>query len=331
MEWSARARSPGPLVIAARRLRRDRAALAFGLLLALLVIAFLAAPLYARAVAGTTPDENHITDQVRVDGELRDVVTLEGQPIGPTWAREFFLGADENGRDLMVRLLYGGRTSMLIGLGAVVLSLLLGVPLALAAGYFRGRVDSAISRMLDLVWSFPVLLVGLLLASSVTLRGIEVGPLTISAASEVIPALVIGIVYVPYVARPLRGEVLVLREQRFVEAARSQGMGSSRLMRTELLPHLSTTILALAPLMFANAVVLESALSFLGAGVQAPAPSFGTLIRAGLDNVVLSPHLLLAPSVALTLLVLSLNGLGEGLRRALDPHGAFEVEVVHGQ
>jgi peptide/nickel transport system permease protein len=324
------AASPGPLVLTLRRLRRDRTALAFGVLLVLLLGAFLAAPLYASAVAGTGPDTNHLTDQVRIDGELRDVVSLDGAPIGPTWGRMYFLGADENGRDLMVRLLYGGRTSMLIGLGALALTLVLAVPLALAAGYYRGWVDSGVSRLLDLVWSFPVLLVGLMLASAITLRGVQVGPLTIGAASEVIPAIVIGVVYVPYVARPLRGEVLVLREQPFVEAARSQGMASPRLMRSELLPHLWTTILVLAPLLFANAVVLESALSFLGGGVQPPTPSFGTLIRGGLDNVVVSPHLLLAPSVALTLLVLSLNGFAEEIRRALDPHGAAAVDVVHG-
>jgi peptide/nickel transport system permease protein len=140
--------------MALRRLRRDRAAQVFGVLVALLLLAFFAAPFYARQIAGITPAENHLTDQVTIDGERRDVVSLEGVPIGPTWESEVFLGADENGRDLMVRLLYGGWTSLLIGAGALALTVPLAVPLALVAGYFWGRTDSLISRLLDVIWSF---------------------------------------------------------------------------------------------------------------------------------------------------------------------------------
>ena len=323
--------SAGPWTLAFRRLRRDRAAVAFGVLLVLLLGAFFAAPLYASEIAGTTPSENHLTDQVTVDGKQVDVVSLDGIPIGTTWERKYFLGADENGRDLMVRLLYGGRTSVLIGAEALALTLLLGVPLALAAGYFRGRTDSVISRLLDFVWSFPALLLGFLFATAINLHGAQIGAFTIEAGSKLIPVAVIGIVYVPYVARPLRGHVLTLREQRFVEAARAAGLGNRRIMASELLPHLWPSILVLVPLLFANAVVLESALSFLGAGVPAPEPSFGVLIRAGLDNVVVSPHLLLAPSVALVLVVLALSGVADGLRRGLATHEELGSELVHGQ
>jgi len=323
--------SAGPGALALRRFRRDRGALAFAGLFAAVLVALFAAPLYASQVAGTTPDENHLTDQVTIDGKQTDVVSLEGIPIGPTWTPKFFVGADENGRDLMVRVLYGGRTSLLIGAGALALTAFFAVPLALAAGYYRGRTDAVVSRLLDLVWSFPALLVGFLFASAINLHGAQIGPFTLEAGSKLIPVTVIGLVYVPYLARPLRGQVLALREQRFVEAARAQGMGPLRLMLTELLPHLSTTMLVLAPLMFANAVVLESALSFLGAGVPAPEPSFGVLIAAGLGNVILSPHLLLAPSIALVLVVLSLSGLADGLRRALGPRGALGVDLVRGQ
>jgi peptide/nickel transport system permease protein len=294
-------------------------------------VAFLAAPLYADVVAGTGPSDNHLTDQVTIAGEPEYVVSLDGVPIGPTWRSEFLIGADENGRDLMVRVLYGGRTSLLIGAAALALTLLLGVPIALAAGYFGGRTDSLISRLLDVIWSFPALLVGFLLASAVNLSGADIGPVTIEPGSKLIPIVVIGLVYVPYLARPLRGEVRALRERPFVEAARAAGFGPAAVMRSELLPHLLTTTLVLAPLLFANAVVLESALSFLGAGVPAPEPSFGVLIEDGIDNTIFSPHLLLAPCVALVLVVLSLSGLAEGLRRALDPRGPVNVEVVHGQ
>jgi peptide/nickel transport system permease protein len=295
------------------------------------MLAFLAAPLYASVVAGTTPSENHLTETVTVDGEREAVVSLDGLPIGPTWQAEFFLGADKNGRDVMVRILYGGRTSVLIGACAVALTVLLAAPLALAAGYFGGRIESVVSRLLDVIWSFPALLLAVMLGTVITLGGLEIGPLTIEAGSKLLPIAVIGVVYVPYLARPLRGQVLAMCEQPFVDAARAGGLSPVRLMLTELLPHLWTTVLVLTPLLFANAVVLESALSFLAAGVRPPEPSFGVLIAAGINEVLLSPHLLLAPCIALVLVVLSLSGLAEGLRRAFDPHGALGPGWVPGQ
>jgi peptide/nickel transport system permease protein len=314
-----------------RRLRTDRGAVAFGILFVLIVLAFLAAPLYASEVANTTYDRNHLSDQITLDGEETYIVSFEGIPIGPTWEASYFLGADENGRDVMVRLLYGGRTSLIIGAAAVLLTVLIAVPLALVAGYFRGRVDVLVTRLLDLIWSFPALLLGVLLGTAVNLHGLEIGPIELEAGSFAIPIAIIGVVYVPYLARPLRGEVLALREQRFVEAARVSGMGPFRIMLSELLPHLWNGILVLAPLLFANAVVLESALSFLGAGVQAPDPSFGTLIADGLSEVAVSPHILLAPCVALTLVVLTLGGFGEGVRRAIDPRRRLVLIEVSGR
>ena len=305
-----------------------------GAVAALLLLAFVAAPLYASQVAHTTPSANHLTDRITVDGRQTDVVSIDGVPIGPQWFKadgRYFLGADENGRDLMVRVLYGGRASLVIGAAAILVTLLLALPLALTAGFFRGRTDAIVLRLLDLIWSFPALLLGVLLSTAISLHGIRIGPLTITSGSKLIPIMVIGVVYVPYLARPLRGQVLTLREQPFVEAARASGLGPGRVMASELLPHLWSTILALSTLLFANAVVLEAALSFLGAGINPPEPSFGTLIAAGLNDTRLSPHLLLAPSVALVLVVLSFSALGEGLRRALDPHSAIAVDIVHGQ
>jgi peptide/nickel transport system permease protein len=300
----------------------------FGSLFAVIVLAVLAAPLYASQVAHTTPSENHLTDRTVVDGERTDIVSLEGIPIGPTWRGSYLLGADENGRDLAVRLLYGARTSLLIGGGAVLLTLLLSVPLALAAGYLGGRTDVLISRLLDLLWSFPALLLGVLLSTAISISGAQLGPITIASGSKLLPLFVIGLVYVPYMTRPLRGQVMALRGQPFVEAARAAGMRPVRLMASELLPHLSTTIVVVSTLLFVNAVVLEAALSFLGAGVNPPEPSLGVLIAAGLDDTVLSPHLLLAPSIALVVIVLALSGLAEGLRRALDPRGAVNFDLL---
>jgi peptide/nickel transport system permease protein len=300
----------------------------FGSLFAVIIVLIAAAPLYASQVAHTTPSENHLTDQTVVDGEPTNVVSLEGIPIGPTWRGSYLLGADENGRDLAVRLLYGARTTLVIGGCAVLLTLLLAVPLAFAAGYLGGRTDALISGLLDLLWSFPALLLGVLLSTAISISGAQIGPVTIEAGSKLIPVVVIGLVYVPYITRPLRGQVMALRAQPFIEAARAAGIRPARLMLSELLPHLWSTIIVVSTLLFVNAVVLEAALSFLGAGVNPPEPSLGVLIAAGLNDTVLSPHLLLAPSVGLIAIVLCLSGLAEGLRRALDPHGTLNFGLV---
>jgi peptide/nickel transport system permease protein len=189
--------SPAPWRLAFRRLRRDRGALVSGLLFLLIALAVLAAPLYASEIAHTTPSENHLTDQTVIDGKPTDVVSLDAIPIGPTWHAEYFLGADATGRDLMVRLLYGARTSLAIGAAAVLVSLGLGLPLALAAGYRRGRTDAVISRLFDLLWSFPALLLGVLISTALTLHGAQVGPFEIGSGSRLIPISVIGLVYVP--------------------------------------------------------------------------------------------------------------------------------------
>ena len=149
-----------PWRLAFRRLRRNRVALAFGGLLVLIVVFVLAAPLWAEHVADTGPNETHTLEKIEVDGERREVVNLEGRPIGPVWlgaGGKFFLGADGRlGRDEMVRLMYGGRASLLIGFSAALITTLLATLLALLAGYYRGWVDAVISRALDVIWAFPV-------------------------------------------------------------------------------------------------------------------------------------------------------------------------------
>jgi len=315
-----------PWGLAWRRLRRNKVSLAFGVLFIVLVACALAAPLWANHVAETTPSRNHISDVVTVDGEKREVVSFEGVPIGPTYQRRFFLGADSNGRDVMVRLLYGARNSLFIGVTAAFITLLLAVTLGLLAGYFRGWVDAVISRGLDVLWAFPVLLLGVALGVSLALGGLHIGPLELSSESLWIPTIIIGCVSVVYLARPIRGQVLGLREKEFVEAARAQGSGNLRIMFTELLPNLASTLLVFFPLIVANAILLEAALSFLGAGVQPPAPSWGTMISSGLDLIIGAPHLTIAPGLMLVLTVLSLNIFGEGVRDALDPRAKLKLK-----
>jgi peptide/nickel transport system permease protein len=315
-----------PWRLAGRRLRRDKAALIFGGLFIFLVLACLGAPIWADKVAHTTPEENHLTDTIEKDGETVNVVGLDGVPIGPTFQSEFFLGADQLGRDNMVRLLYGGRNSLMIGVTAALLTTLLGVLVGLLAGYFRSWTDSVLSRFMDILWAFPVILLGIALGTSLALGGLQLGPISIAGDSLAIPTMVIAIVYIPYLARPIRGQVLSMREKEFVEAARAQGMGSWRIMVSEVLPNITSTILVFFPLLVANAILLEAALSFLGAGVRPPNPSWGTMISEGVDRIVTAPYLAVVPGAMLVLTVLALNVFGDGIRDALDPRAKVRIE-----
>jgi peptide/nickel transport system permease protein len=315
-----------PWYLAWRRLRRNRVAMAFGVLFVVIVVFCLAAPLWATQVAHTGPNTNHLTDTIVIDGKETEVVSTEGIPIGPGLHGEFLLGADGNGRDVMVRLMYGGRTSLYIALMAAVVTTLLAVVVGLLAGYYRGWTDSVLSRAMDIVWAFPVLLLGIALGTALQLGGISIGPLTLAGNSLWIPILIIGFVYVPYMARPIRGEVLSLSEKEFVEAAVAQGKGSMRIMSTELLPNIISTIVVFFTLNIANNMLLESALSFLGAGVRPPNASWGTLIAEGNELIFSAPHLTIVPGLAIVLTVLSLNVFGDGLRDALDPQAKIRIE-----
>lgn len=291
------------------------------LVLIVVLVACLAAPLWAKHVAHTGPFSNHLSDQIKVDGKLTDVVSFEGIPIGPTFQGRFFLGADANGRDIMVRLLYGGRNSLQIALFATALTLFLGTLLGVLSGFFRGWIDSVISRFMDILQSTPIILLGVALGVATALGGLNLGFIKLAGDSLYIPALIIGVLQMVYVARPVRGIVLSLRERPFVEAARSQGATSLRIIRREILPNLSTSLLVLGPIIFAQTVSYEAALSFLGAGVQPPNPSWGTLINDGIDVLVSAPHLTLVPGAVLAATVLSLNLLGDVVREAIDPRG----------
>src|SRR5215207_10682767 len=319
----------GPWKLGLRRLRRNKVALLFGLIFVLLVASCVAAPLWADNVAKTTATANHLSDVIKVDGKDTNVVGLDGVPIGPQWLKadgKFFLGADRNGRDIMVRLLYGGRNSLLIGITAALITVFLSIVLGLVSGYFRGATDTVIRALLDVMWSFPVIILGTALGVALALGGLKIGPIQIAGDSLAIPILIIGLVYVPYMARPVRGQVLSLREKEFVEAARAQGAGPIRIMFSEVVPNLASTILVFFTLLIANAILLEAALSFLGAGVQPPAPSWGTMIDEGVDRIATAPHLAIVPGVMLVLTVLSLNVFGDGVRDALDPRAKVRLE-----
>ena len=317
-------RSPGRL--AWLRLRRNRVALGFGVLFVLIVLFCLAAPLWADHVAHTGPNQNHITDKILIDGVPTSVVSAEGIPIGPGLRGRYLLGADQNGRDVMVRLMYGGRTSIYIGVMAAVITTLMAVIVGMLAGYYRGWVDAVLSRILDVIWAFPVLLLGIALGTTLALGGLRIGGLNIAGDSLWIPILIIGLVYVPYMARPVRGEILALRQKEFVEAAVAQGKGPLSIMVSELLPNIVSTIIVFFTLNIANNMLLESALSFLGAGVRPPNASWGTMIADGYQNIYTAPHLTIVPGLMIVLTVLSLNVFGDGLRDALDPRATIRME-----
>jgi peptide/nickel transport system permease protein len=245
-------------------------------------------------------------------------------------SREHLLGTDELGRDELSRLSWGSRASIQAGFFATVLAMVIAVPIGLVAGYYRGWVDTVIARSLDVVWAFPVLLLASSLGIVLAVGGLQLGPITIESGSIWIPILVIGVVYVPYMARPIRGEVLALREKEFVEAAVAQGAGPLRVMFSELLPNLLSTIIVFFALNIANTMLLESALSFLGAGVQPPDASWGSMIATGFDLITTAPLLTIIPGTMILLTVLSLNVFGDGLRDALDPKSKVRFEAHAG-
>jgi peptide/nickel transport system permease protein len=323
-----------PWYLAYRRLRRNRVALAFGGLFVAIVLFVLAAPLWADHVAHTGPNATHTLEKVEVDGEQREVVNREGKPLGPLWFGadgKFFLGADGRlGRDEMVRLMYGGRISLFIGFLATLIATLLATTLGLLAGYYRGWGDAVISRTMDVIWAFPVTLLAIALGLSLATGGLQIGPLHLSGSSIWIPIMIIAFVYTPYMARPIRGEVLSLREKEFVEAAVAQGAGPLRVMFSELLPNLASTLIVFFTLGVANNMLLEATLSFLGVGVQPPNTSWGTMIGSGFELISTAPLLTVIPGTMILLTVLSINVFGDGLRDAFDPKSKLRLEAHAG-
>jgi peptide/nickel transport system permease protein len=312
----------GPYALAWRRLRRNRVALAFGGLFLLIVVLCLLAPVYSQNIAHIGPATENITGTVTVGGKTENIVSLQGIPIGPTWnIHHYFLGADANGRDVAVRLLYGGRNSLEIGFVAMLITMVFGTLVGMLAGYFRGFTDGLISRINDVIWAYPAVLLGITLGTVLNVRGL--GPF--HSTTLMSTALVIGLVYIPYVARPVRAQVLVLREREFVDAARQQGLSHLRIMLGEILPNLASTVLVFIPLILANAILLEAGLTYLGAGVQPPNASWGTMIADGINTIPAAFHNVLIPGIMLVLTVLSINVFGDGLRDALDPRAKVRI------
>jgi peptide/nickel transport system permease protein len=180
---------------------------------------------------------------------------------------------------------------------------------------------------MDLIWAFPVYLLAISLSTVLltTPGGVTFGPITLNPSSLWMPTLIIALIYIPYVFRPVRGQVLSVREKEYVEAAVSQGASNFRLMLGDILPNVAVTVIVLLPLMIATTVLTESALSFLSIGVQPPNASWGTIIGDGQELLYTRPWVAIAPGIMIVLTVLSLNVLGDGVRDALDPRAKVRV------
>ena len=262
-----------PWALAARRLRRNRIALAALALFLLIVVLCLAAPLYAKYVAHVNPFPPNLNGHTVVNGKVVPVMQQGGgtlhlgeTPIGPTWdLGHYFLGADGVGRDVAALLLYGGRSSLLVGIGSAILCCIAATVVALIAGFFGGTVDALLSRLMDIIWAFPVYLLAISLSTELLTHsnGFQFGPVHVSASSLWLPTVIIAVIYVPYVYRPIRGQVLSVVNKEFVEASIAQGAGNLRLIFSEILPNVVSTVIVLLPLMVATTILTESALSFL--------------------------------------------------------------------
>jgi len=321
------ARSHGPWAQALHRFSRDGSALAAALVLVAVIVASLLAPIYAKHIANVDPFSSNLEGESALGGESVPVLapSTEGlgigvMPIGPTWQfGPYFLGADEQGRDVMARLLYGGRATLFIGSASTAITLVLAALVGISSGFFGGWIDRVLSRALDILWAFPIYLLAISLSIVLLNSRIELGPIIIDSSSLIIPIIIIGVIYVPYVARPIRGQVLALRKSDFVTAAIGLGVPPYRILIRDILPNVVTTLIVFVPLMMALNIATETALSFLSLGVQSPGASWGTIIRDGQNLLYSRPWVSTAPGLVIIVTIVALNILGDGVRDAFDP------------
>jgi peptide/nickel transport system permease protein len=294
--------------IAWRRLRRDKVALGGGIVILFLVLVAIFAPLIT-ALLGYDPLEFHY-DQV--DPDLQISPTFFGG-VSP----DFLFGVEPvNGRDIFSRVVFGARISLLIAFFATLLAVLVGTVLGVVAGYFGGWVDTLISRTMDVFLAFPILLFALALVGIIPEQafGLQGDTLRI-----VLIVAIIGFSGWPYIGRIIRGQTLSLREREFVDAARSLGARSPRILFTELLPNLVAPILVYATLLIPANIIFEASLSFLGVGIRPPTPSWGGMLSEATQWFQIAPNFMVFPGLAIFITVLAFNLFGDGLRDALDP------------
>jgi peptide/nickel transport system permease protein len=293
-----------PMQLFWRRLRRDRVAITALAFIVLLVGVALFAPVIV-SIAGTPGPKD----------QSSEALDLFGTPTGPSSEHPF--GVDRVGRDVFSRTIYGSRVSLEVAFIATGLAVLIGVAVGLVAGYYRGWVDTLLSRLIDVVLAFPILLLGLGLAAACSGANGCFGGLIEPGLPVVI--MVIAIINWTYIARIVRGQVLSLREKEFVEAARSLGASNRRILVREILPNLLAPLIVYSSLLIPANILLEAALSFLGVGVGGGTPSWGGMISEATSLFPEAWWFMLFPGLALLFTVLAFNLVGDGLQDALDP------------
>jgi ABC-type dipeptide/oligopeptide/nickel transport system permease subunit len=274
-----------------RRLRRNRSALAGAVIMAAFIVMAVAAPLIA-PYDPIAQNYDHLRES-------------------PTMAHPF--GTDNFGRDILSRVIYGARVSLTVGVLGTVLGVIIGVVIGMLAGYYGGWVDAVLMRLLDIQLAFP----GILLAIAI------IAVLGVGTRNVVIA---IGIFSVPIFARVLRGSILSLKQQDFVLAAKAIGVSDRRLMFIHLMPNALAPIVVLSTLRLGTAILTAASLSFLGLGVKPPTSEWGTMLSDGRQFLQLAPHIAIFPGLAILVVMLALNLLGDGLRDALDPR----LRINHG-
>jgi len=282
-----------PWQLAWSRLRRDKLAIACAIFILILALAAIfAGPL--SSLIGFGP-----TDQDQNNG-----ITPDGLPVGPNGTH--LLGTDNLGRDILVRIIYGARVSLVVGISAAVAAVIIGVIIGLCAGYFGPVVDTILARLMDVVLAFPFLLFAIALV-------------TVAGPSEFIEVVVISFFSWASVGRIVRGQTLAIREKEYVEAARSLGASDLRIMFVDVLPNLIAPVIVYTTLLIPTSIVFEATLSYLGVGIIPPTPSWGNMINDAQSFYQVAWWYLVFPGLALILTTLAFNLLGDSVRDALDP------------
>jgi peptide/nickel transport system permease protein len=297
--------------IAWERLKRDKLALTGGIVVLLLVVVALFAPVIT-SLLGQDPNEYH-------ENLIDPLFSTPTGSLGGI-SGSHLLGVEPvNGRDILARILYGARISLLVGFMSAVVAVILGTVLGILAGFFGGWVDSVISRIMDGLLAFPQLL---FIIALVSVMPNDLLGLSGSSVRVFVMILVIGFFGWPYIGRVVRGQTLSLREREYVEAARSLGAGRLYILFKELLPNLVAPIVVYTTMMIPTNILTEAALSFLGVGVKPPTASWGQMLSSAIDYYESDPMYMVVPGVAIFITVLAFNLFGDGVRDALDPKGS---------
>ncbi|HEX8974934.1 MAG TPA: ABC transporter permease [Solirubrobacteraceae bacterium] len=294
-----------PLALFWRRFRADRVALVSAGFIILLILVAVLAPVVTSILGLPGPNVN--------DSNALDAF---GSPTGPSAAHPF--GVDQLGRDVLSRIIYGSRVSLEVGIFGTMLAGVVGTVMGLLAGFYRGWMDTVISRLIDVFLAFPVLVLGLGIGAACGVRGCAGGLIQPGLGTVI---FIITLSSFTYIARIVRGQVLSLREKEFVEAARSLGASNRRILFRELLPNMLAPLIVYSSLLIPTNVLFEAALSYLGVGIRPPTSSWGQMISDAAPNSSTEWWYMLFPGVALLLTVLAFNLVGDGLLDALNPRG----------